>query len=45
MGAGTAGNLTTDTHLAALAIEHDAELVTFDRDFDRFVGLRMRLLG
>ena len=45
VGAGTAGNLTTDTHLAALAIEHDAELVTFDRDFERFVGLRMTLLG
>jgi uncharacterized protein len=45
LGAGTAGNLTTDAHLAALAIEHDAELVTFDRDFERFAGLRMTLLG
>ena len=34
--AGTAGNLTTDAHLAALAIEHGAELATFDRDFARF---------
>jgi uncharacterized protein len=45
LGAGTAGNLTTDAHLAALAIEHDAELVTFDRDFERFAGLRMTRLG
>lgn len=35
-GAGTAGNLTTDAHLAALAVENDAEVVTFDRDFGRF---------
>lgn len=34
--AGTAGNLTTDAHLAALAIEHRAEVVTFDRDLERF---------
>jgi len=37
---GTAGNLVADAHLAALAIEHGAELVTFDRDFGRFSGLR-----
>jgi len=41
---GTAGNLVTDTHLAALAIENGAELVTFDRDFGRFAGLRWKLL-
>jgi toxin-antitoxin system PIN domain toxin len=34
--AGTAGNLTTDAHLAALAIEHGATVVSFDRDFARF---------
>ncbi|MDN5789355.1 MAG: PIN domain-containing protein [Micrococcales bacterium] len=34
--AGTAGNLTTDAHLAALALEHGAQVVTFDRDFARF---------
>lgn len=34
--AGTAGNLTTDAHLATLAIEHSAEVATFDRDFARF---------
>lgn len=38
--AGTAGNLTTDAHLAALAIEHNAELCSADGDFARFTGLR-----
>ena len=38
--AGTAGNLTTDAHLATLAIEHDAELCSSDGDFARFAGLR-----
>lgn len=38
--AGTAGNLTTDAHLAALAITHGALLVSFDADFARFKGLR-----
>ena len=37
---GTAGNLTTDAHLAALAIEHQAELHSTDADFARFSGLR-----
>ncbi len=37
---GTAGNLTTDAHLAALALEHDAELYSADADFSRFPGLR-----
>ena len=37
---GTAGNLTTDAHLAALAISHGAILVSCDRDFSRFRGLR-----
>lgn len=44
IGTGMAGNLTTDAHLAALAIEHGATLLTFDRDFERFPGLRLRLL-
>jgi toxin-antitoxin system PIN domain toxin len=39
---GVAGNLTTDTHMAALAIEHQAELHSNDADFDRFPGLRHR---
>ncbi len=37
---GTAGNLTTDAHLAALAVEHHATVVTFDADFARFPGVR-----
>lgn len=37
---GTAANLTTDAHLAALAIEHGAELCSCDTDFARFSGLR-----
>lgn len=37
---GTAGNLTTDAHLAALAIEHQCELCSTDADFARFPGLR-----
>jgi toxin-antitoxin system PIN domain toxin len=39
--AGTAGNLTTDAHLAALAITHGAVLVSCDNDFARFKGLRL----
>jgi predicted nucleic acid-binding protein len=42
--AGTAGNLTTDAHLAALAIEHGATLATFDGDFHRFSELRLEYL-
>ena len=38
--AGSAGNLTTDAHLAALAIEHGAELCSTDTDFARFPHLR-----
>ncbi len=37
---GTAANLTTDAHLAALAIEHQCELQSTDADFGRFSGLR-----
>ncbi len=43
--AGTAGNLTNDAHLAAIAIEHGARLCTFDRDFGRFAGLDWFLPG
>jgi uncharacterized protein len=46
-GSGTAGNLTTDAHLAALALSHDAVLVSSDADFSRFTSLRLEnpLLG
>ena len=33
---GTAGNLTTDAHLAALAVENGCELCSTDNDFGRF---------
>lgn len=41
IGAGRGGNLVSDAHLAAIAIEHGATLGTFDRDFERFAGLRI----
>ena len=37
--AGTAGNLTNDAHLAAIAIEHNARLYSADNDFRRFADL------
>lgn len=37
---GAAGNLTTDAHIAALAIEHGAEVHSNDQDFGRFPGLK-----
>lgn len=42
---GTAGNLATDAHLAALALELGADVVSSDRDFARFQGVRHRLPG
>jgi predicted nucleic acid-binding protein len=39
---GTGGNLTSDAHLAALTIEHRAELYSSDTDFARFKGLKWR---
>ena len=40
MPLGTAANLTSDAHLAALAIEHGARLYSTDNDFSRFQSLR-----
>ena len=40
---GAAANLINDAHLAALALEHDAAVVSYDRDFGRFAGLRHEL--
>lgn len=37
---GAAGNLSSDAHLAAIAIEHGAEVCSTDTDFARFPGLR-----
>lgn len=39
--AGTAGNLTTDAHIAALALELAAPICTADRDFLRFPGVKV----
>jgi uncharacterized protein len=37
---GVGGNLTTDAHLAALALEHDATLYSCDTDFSRFSRIK-----
>jgi len=37
---GSGGNLSSDAHLAALALEHGTELCSCDADFGRFPGLR-----
>lgn len=39
-GVGVGGNLVNDAHLAALALEHRAEIVSYDTDFARFPGVR-----
>jgi len=40
--AGKAADLTTGLHLAALAVEHGAEIHSNDSDFGRFQGLRWK---
>lgn len=37
---GAGGNLVSDAHLAALALEHGATVISYDNDFDRFAGVR-----
>jgi len=37
---GTAGNLTSDAHIAALALERGAAICSTDHDFARFPGIR-----
>jgi toxin-antitoxin system PIN domain toxin len=39
---GSVGDVVNDAHLAALAIEHRAEIVSYDHDFTRFIGVRWR---
>jgi len=39
---GTGGNLTSDAHLAALALEHGAEIYSADADFARFARVKWR---
>lgn len=38
------GNIVSDAAIAAVAVEHGAAVVSFDRDFARFPGLRWELL-
>jgi len=38
--AGVGGTLVNDAHLAALAVEHRATIVSFDHDFSRFDEVR-----
>ena len=40
VAAGVGGNLVTDAHIAALAMEYEAEVHSHDSDFGRFPGLR-----
>lgn len=40
--AGTAGNLTTAAHLAALAMQHGCDVCSTDTDFARFPRVRWR---
>lgn len=37
---GAGGNLTNDAHLAALAVVHRGQVVSYDVDFARFAGVR-----
>ena len=39
---GATGNLVTDAHLAAVAVEHNCTLCSTDSDFARFPGLKWR---
>lgn len=40
MEVGSGANLVSDAHLAALALEHNAVVITYDSDFGRFRGVR-----
>ena len=40
--AGVGANLITDAHIAAIAMEYQAEVHSNDTDFSRFPGLRWR---
>jgi uncharacterized protein len=41
MAGQASGPLVSDAHLAALAVEHGATLVTNDRDFARFPDVKV----
>lgn len=36
---GSGGNLVNDAHIAAIALQHSAPVVSFDNDFARFPGV------
>jgi len=42
---GAGGNLVNDAYLAALAVCHQATIITFDNDFGRFPGVRWQTPG
>ncbi len=42
VAAGVGANLVTDAHIAAVAMEYQAEVHSNDTDFSRFPGLRWR---
>jgi toxin-antitoxin system PIN domain toxin len=44
-GVGAGGNLVSDAHLGALALEQGATVVSYDNDFGRFKGVRWRSPG
>lgn len=41
---GTGGNLTNDAHLAALTIEHNCTMGSFDADFKKFPSIKLDFL-
>jgi toxin-antitoxin system PIN domain toxin len=41
-GGNASGNLVSDAHLAALAVEHNCMLCSTDADFSRFRGLKWK---
>jgi uncharacterized protein len=42
---GAGGNLVNDAHLAALAVEHQCTIVSYDNDFSRFAGVSWHTPG
>ncbi|GAB3032609.1 type II toxin-antitoxin system VapC family toxin [Parafrigoribacterium mesophilum] len=42
---GRGGNLVNDAHLAAMALQYQAAVVTFDNDFGRFPGVAWQRPG